>query len=267
MSSTRVQIEIALGALFVVLAAVLLLFLGFEEEDALASALDTQTAEKIEVGAHLFHANCARCHGEQGEGLIGPPLNDAAFFTTRIEEVGWPGTLEDYIISTVAVGRLVSTRPEQWPGEGYPAMPLWSVDYGGPLRNDEIEDIATFILNWEESATDGVVISVDRPPAPSSEDPLARGKAVFGAYGCAACHQLDDAGAVGVVGPTLNGIATTSETRLEGYTAEEYIIESIINTNAYIVEGYQENLMPQNFGDQMSEQELSDLVLYLLSQE
>jgi len=267
MSNTRVQIEITLGALFVVLSAGLLLWLGFQEPVQLVSQADIQRAEAIEVGATLFETNCSRCHGDQGQGLIGPPLNDPHFFSGRLDEVGWGGTLGDYIVSTVSVGRLTSTRPEQWPGEGRPAMPTWSQDYGGPLRPDQIRDIAEFILNWKTVALDGVAVTVDKPPAPMSADPVARGRAVFKSAGCVACHTLPDAGSVGVVGPELTHIANHAATRIDCYSAQDYIHESILTPNAYVVEGFQENLMPQTFGDTLSEGELNDLITYLLAQE
>ena len=36
--------------------------------------------------------------------------------------------------------------------------------------------------------------------------------------------------------------------------------------NAYLVEGYSENLMPQNFRDLISDPELNDLIEFLLAQ-
>jgi hypothetical protein len=31
-------------------------------------------------------------------------------------------------------------------------MPAWSEHYGGPLRDDQIQVIAAFIMNWEATA-------------------------------------------------------------------------------------------------------------------
>ena len=115
MSNSRTQIEIALGAIFVAISLVILLIVGFRENSMLTSIEEMQLAEAIETGAKTFQANCSRCHGENGQGLIGPPLNDAHFFTARMTEMGWEGTLKDYIIATVATGRPISTRPDKWP--------------------------------------------------------------------------------------------------------------------------------------------------------
>ena len=269
MSERRIQTEIALGLLFVVASAALLIYLGFREERALAQAEQTQHAEAIEVGGELFMANCARCHGENGEGIIGPPLNDEYFFTERLSDVGWEGTLEGYIVSTVSAGRPVSTRPEEWPGEGGPgyAMPSWSQDYGGPMRNDQIRDIAAYILNWRETALNETQVEILAVPGPASEDPVVRGRSVFvGSAGCAACHAISGI-STGVVGPDLTNIGAEAATRVEGLSAEEYLRESILEPNAYIVEDFDEGVMPQDFDEKLSEDQLNDLIAFLLEQQ
>jgi mono/diheme cytochrome c family protein len=178
-------------------------------------------AQAIEVGAVLFENNCRGCHGNQGEGILGlcPPLNDRNFFTNRLKEVGWSGTLEDYIVSTVAGGRLTSTRPDQFVGNGRPAMPAWSETYGGPLREDQIRDLAKFILNWESSAMGqyepAEVVS------PVSDDPVVRGQTVYGTYGCGGCHTIEGLSS-GVTGPNQTHIGSEAATRVGG-TAQSNI--------------------------------------------
>jgi hypothetical protein len=54
---------------------------------------------------------------------------------------------------------------------------------------------------------------------------------------------------------------------VDGVSAEDYIRNSILNPNAFVVEGYQSNVMPQNYGQQLSNQELDDLLEFLLAQE
>src|SRR3990172_12488733 len=132
---SRVQIEITLGALLVLVTGALLVVYGLGEEERMERLEREQQARAIEVGAELFEL-CKDCHGIQGEGVPGlcPPLNDKFFFTERMKEVGWSGSVEDYIVATVSGGRMTSTRPERYAGQGLPAMPGWPEDYGGPLR-------------------------------------------------------------------------------------------------------------------------------------
>ena len=154
----RVQIEIFLGTFLIALTGAILLYVGLNEETRMAEFEDYQAAQQIEVGAELFEINCRGCHGLKAEGIAGlaPPLNDAHFFTQRLQEVGWQGSLEDYIIATISTGRQVSTRPELYPGSGSPAMPTWSERFGGPLRDDQIQALAAFIMNYEATATGDV---------------------------------------------------------------------------------------------------------------
>lgn len=261
---SRLQVEISLGVLLILITSIVLIFYGLNEEERMARYEVGHEALAIEVGAGLFETNCSGCHGLKGEGVPGlcPPLNDRHFFTERLAEVGWSGGLEDYIVATVASGRLQSTRPEQYVGGGIPAMPSWSESFGGPLRDDQIRDIARFIMNWESTALGQV--ELEEIPTPDIDDPVARGQGVYNRSGCGGCHVIENLSA-GIVGPPLSEIGSVAETRLEGMIAEEYIRESILNPNAYVVEGYNPDIMPKNFGEVLGNGELDDLVAFLSS--
>ena len=268
---SRFSLEVLLGVILVSITTVVLLIYGFNEEDRMAHEVARQQGKAIEVGAGLFENNCSGCHGLRGEGITGlcPPLNDTEFFTTRMKEVGWSGSLEDYIISVVASGRAASTRPDQYAGQGNPAMPAWSESFGGPLRDDQIENIAQFILNWESTALEDVVLEELATPTPSPEeeaDPVARGQRVYLDTGCGGCHTIDGLSA-GNVGPNQNNIGSVAATRIPGMSAEDYIRESILDPSAYVVEGYPDDVMPKNYSELLTSDELSDLVAFFLSLE
>lgn len=141
-------------------------------------------------------------------------------------------------------------------------MPAWSETFGGPLREDQIRDIASFIMNWESTALGQV--ELEEIPTPAVEDPVARGQGVFNRSGCGGCHTIENLSA-GTVGPNLSEIGSVAETRKEGMTAEEYIRESILTPNAYIVDGFNADIMPKNFGTVLSSGQLDDLVAFLTS--
>jgi mono/diheme cytochrome c family protein len=268
---SRFNLEILLGIILVTLSTVVVVVYGLNEEGRMERESEAQHGKAIEVGAGLYESNCSGCHGLKGEGILGlcPPLNDTNFFTDRLKEVGWSGTLEDYIISTVASGRTTSTRPDQFAGQGSPAMPAWSDQYGGPLRPDQIQSIATFVMNWEATAKEGVVIEALPTPTPSAEDladPVARGRRVYLDEGCGGCHTIEGLSA-GVVGPNQTNIGSMAETRIPGMSAEDYIRESILDPSAYIVEGYQDNIMPKNYDELIEADQLDDLVAFLLAQQ
>ncbi|WP_374687711.1 cytochrome c family protein [Promineifilum sp.] len=75
--------------------------------------------------------------------------------------------------------------------------------------------------------------------------------------GCGACHSLEPG-----VGPSLAGVAARA-----GAPAEAYILESIVDPSAHVVEGYGDGTMPANFGQRLSAQQLADLVAFLMTQE
>lgn len=276
MDSRKIFTEALLGALFILLSSGLLLFEGFKEEKTLEETAIEQRAVAIETGAALYIKACAECHGLDGRGGIGAPLNDPHLFDLgpegRLAELGWSGSLQDFLVATVSGGRAVSTRPALYPGKGQGfAMPAWAVEFGGPLRADEIRDLAIYIMNWEAEANDEVTVSRDFL-VPPSEDPVFAGQLVYNQFGCGACHTMEGISA-GVVGPNLSQIATVAATRIDGYTAEDYIRESILMPGAYISPDCptgpcaEPSVMPATFGEQMTEDQINNLLTFLLSKE
>jgi len=84
---------------------------------------------------------------------------------------------------------------------------------------------------------------------------FANGNAATGATACATCHTLADAGAKGQVGPDLDKV-------LKGKDAA-FIKESILTPDKVIAPGYQPGVMPPNFGDTLSAEQVDALVKYL----
>jgi len=83
----------------------------------------------------------------------------------------------------------------------------------------------------------------------------AAGKKVFADNGCGGCHTFKAAGANGKIGPNLDDV-------LKGKDAE-FVKTSITDPNAEIASGFQPNIMPQNYGSQLSSQQIADLVAFL----
>ena len=89
----------------------------------------------------------------------------------------------------------------------------------------------------------------------------SRGAVLVEQRACTACHRE---GAVNHIAPSYDGIAARAATRRPPMTAAAYIYESITNPLAYVVEGYNPS-MPQNFAQQLSDQQLGDIIAYLLT--
>lgn len=276
----RVNIEIVLGIILVLVTSVIVLIYGVNEETRMKDTERAVQARAIEEGAELFELQCSRCHGTQGTGIPGlcPPLNDRYFFDSRLEEIAWSGSMEDYIVATASSGRLTSTRPSTYPGQGTPAMPSFSDEFGGPLREDQIRNIAAFILNWEETAElveppevpTGPLVGSDITKQLPAGDPAA-GEQTAVTLGCTACHILAPTGPAWLPAAGEPGIGERAETRLSqsdytgnAETPEQYLLESIVQSDVYLVSGYS-NLMPATYANTLSEQQAADLIAYLLS--
>jgi disulfide bond formation protein DsbB len=118
--------------------------------------------------------------------------------------------------------------------------------------------------------TDNSPQSIQFADSPSITGPIT-GEMLFqqptfgNAPGCIACHSLEPG--IILVGPSLAGIATQVEGRIPGKSSAEYLRESIIDPNAYIPDGFTEGVMYQNYGDELTEEQVDKLVSYLLTLE
>jgi plastocyanin/mono/diheme cytochrome c family protein len=102
-------------------------------ESRLDSEAAAQQVTAVERGYNLYEANCARCHGANGEGGIGPTLNrqDKLFAHLSV----------DYLNNMmVAGGRFACGNPNSlmpvWSNEGHPP---------GPFNYIQVEDVIAFI--------------------------------------------------------------------------------------------------------------------------
>ena len=91
----------------------------------------------------------------------------------------------------------------------------------------------------------------------------ARGKLEFSLQPCASCHSLrpDEK----IVGPSLAGIGDRASSRQPGQSAEFYLFASLVQPGAYIVEDFQDGVMPANFGQSLTAQQQADLLAFLLT--
>ncbi|MEE9248366.1 MAG: cytochrome c, partial [Dehalococcoidia bacterium] len=68
------------------------------------------------------------------------------------------------------------------------------------------------------------------------------------------------------LGPTLQGIAAGAGNRVSGLNGEEYIRQSILDPNSFVVGGFPPGIMPANFAETLSSQDIDNLVAFLLTQ-
>lgn len=274
-------IKILLGSVFLILTLALLGFQFFTEEPRMQAQTANWDGRATEKGAEIFANNCSSCHGADGKGLPGvaPALHSHYFFTQRLTDIGFSGTLKDYVAGTVAAGR-PSKSISQWAQH----MPTWGSRYGGPLRDDQVSAVTSFVLNWEKDAIQqtpeqdpwqpfqdaktttitGTVTTA--PPAATTGGPRPPAE-LFVSMACQGCHNLEadqTADNRGPVAPNLGNLSQVAGTMVAGQDALTYTENSILTPNAFIVEGYTAGIMPQNFSEKMSPEEIRSLAQWLL---
>jgi len=115
------------------------------------------TSEAIEAGSRVYVANCALCHGANGDGVDGVDLQRGLFRAARSDE-----DLRGVITTGVANGR----------------MPAFD------LRSAELDGIIAYIRAGFDPS--GVAVKVGE---------AARGQVLFeGRGGCASCHRINGRG-------------------------------------------------------------------------
>ncbi len=95
-------------------------------------------------------------------------------------------------------------------------------------------------------------------------DSVGCGRKLAQENGCLACHSIDG---TRIIGPTWLGVFGSEETMTDGSTIivdEAYIIESIRDPGAKIVQGY-ENLMPATAGQNLTDEQLQDIIAFIES--
>jgi len=278
------QVKVAIGTIALMMTMVIFGYSALREPARLESFTNAELGRSIETGASLFAGNCSNCHGINGKaeecydlasgeqiGCQGLPLNYQQLLcgdnTERMVAMNWQGSKEAFIQSTISSGR---------PGT---VMPTWSEEFGGPMRPDQIRNLANFVLNWEtDELCSGPVITFEWPEtvedfvAQFPDGDAANGKALFVTYGCSGCHGVPDEGVAPAVGPDLSVIAETGATRVEGQTAEQYVYHSVLYPSDFIAPDCPTgpcsgppSAMPANFPLRMAPnpQDLRDIMAYL----
>jgi cytochrome c oxidase subunit 2 len=82
-------------------------------------------------------------------------------------------------------------------------------------------------------------------PAVSDETVIGSaldGRTVFLTKGCTGCHSRDGAPGEAAVGPDLTGLAARAGSRIPGLEAEDYVRQSLLQPQAFLVAGYSDEM-------------------------
>jgi mono/diheme cytochrome c family protein len=90
------------------------------------------------------------------------------------------------------------------------------------------------------------------------------------AAGCLSCHSLEEGETLEdwvFTGPSHYAIGVKAKSAVPGMAAEEYLRQSIVDPNAHITEGFEPWIMYPRYAEDLTEQDIDDLVSYLLTLE
>jgi mono/diheme cytochrome c family protein len=149
-----------------------------EQLEALTSyTLAAAEGTPLQLGGELFAKNCSPCHGDFGEGGPNP-------------------TLANDVIAPISSAEFLKTRDDTTLraiiSQGQPniGMSPFSTSYGGPLDDDQVDAIVTFLRAWESNPP------VEVPPEVAATPVATSGAEIF-AEVCAQCHGPNGQGGLG----------------------------------------------------------------------
>ena len=191
-------------------------------------------------GKALYIQKCGSCHvlaRANAQGTTGPNLDEA--FDAAYEDGMNEATVRGVVRRQIANVRRNSQMPANL------------------VTGDDAIDVAAYVaaVAGRRGEDKGALASAGLAQANTGEQ-------IFQAAGCASCHTLAKAGASGTVGPSLEDLASAAGRREPGKSAEEYLRESILEPDAFTVQGFQRGAMPAF--DQLDDKQLKLLIDYLL---
>lgn len=137
---------------------------------------------------------------------------------------------------------------------------LWALREDGPPQGPPVA----------MGSAPAVALSPEKIPLTTGEEPIAD---IFVRAGCPVCHAIPGIpGADGRVGPKL-ALGTTGTQRLtdpayrgQARTIHDYVVESVLDPERFIVPGYPGRTMPAWYGSKLSGLALEKIAAYLEQQ-
>ncbi len=220
-------------------------------------------AQFVALGERIYEGKgtCKLCHNPVGGRA--PLLEEAvALAEERLADARYQGSasdVESYLYESMAepsayvvagfgkagTGDTVSPMPNILTGRiGLSEVEVRAViAYFQDLGGVEVTvEIPTEAVAEEQAVAEGG----PRPPFAAPEDALAE-------FACGGCHKV--AGEEGEFGPDLTQIGALRD--------KDYLRRAILDPNAEIAEGFEPELMPEDYGAQLYAVELEMLVDYL----
>jgi mono/diheme cytochrome c family protein len=282
--------NLTIATIFLLASTLLLGYIWVRENYVLRDREQRFQGALVARGASEYEQYCANCHGLTGEGGVNagaPQLNNMPVTLQEQDRLDGPngitakyGTIRNFVEATITSG-VKGT-----------AMPRWSSRLGGPLRDDQIKNLAAYIQSWwpAEGGTnpnipaEAVEVansykqSVQATAAAQAvgDTPQARGAALFSSTGCNACHNQTDRDSA-IPAPGLGGLFSPEGTAAWGTILPSGLEVSPENVKEWIRGGSAGHTNPRppvnsGFGPysplmpaypQLNDEQLNDLVAFL----
>ncbi len=176
------------------------------------------------------------------------------------------------VVSAAEFARWLRSQPSNGPppvGSTPPTVTNAVPGYGTPAPKGPSSSSST--SSGSSSGSSSSSSSGSSSSGTGASASAAAGKAVFvGAAGCGGCHTLAAAGASGTVGPDLDtrlksDCATAASKKARGASLEQCIRTAITKPYAYLPTGYSAGIMPSDFSQRLSSDQIQALVTFLAS--
>jgi len=105
------------------------------------------------------------------------------------------------------------------------------------------------------AAPSAAAVTASKQRIAAAGPPSARGRALFEDEGCDRCHSIAAINAEGKLGPRLDSIDEDADE----------IAEAIVEPREDIADGFPEKLMPDDFGDRLSDAQVADLAAFVVA--
>lgn len=233
------------------------------EEVVETGALDM--AGMIAYGERLFSGNgtCTLCHNDLGRAPDLLEMDLAAAFSERLagaDDTG-PAEVELYLRESLIEpsAYVVAGFGKKGTNDTESPMPVVNAP---PIEMDEVQMNALIAFLQDRAGLEPTVPlpSADQTPVAEEESDVegeslaASGFEAIDKFFCATCHDLE--GSEADTGPALDDLA--------GRMSRGELMEAILEPNSVIAEGYEADMMPTDFGEQMHATELVLIVDYLM---
>ena len=193
-------------------------------------------------GKALFvgEGTCGSCHTLTRAGTMGVrgPNLDESFGPAREQGLG-RRTVQGVVQEQIGNVRRGSIMPEDL------------------VTDEDARDVAAYVAQVAGMPGEdtGALATAGLAEATSGDQ-------IFTAAGCGSCHTFTPAGTSGDIGPSLDELAQVAEGDPAAYTEE-----AIVEPDATIAQGFEAGVMPTNYAEQLSPEQIDALVQYLLGEE